>query len=1488
MLGINLRDLLAAEQAGGLSAIKNVGSSVITEQDLVCLNNYNDALRQGVNPMSAYYKTMMGASDAAKDLVTNAHNAEVNVEGLTVGVNNSKLAMIGARIATVALQAAISFGLAFAIQAVITLFQKLKDIIPTVENTAKWLKDSSTELKEIQDKIESLNTELNTTKQRIDELLRKDHLSIVESAELNKLKAYNAELERQIALQEAELKTTKGKNERNFVSSVNAIFNETNPVAGGGAYFSNRDEFKIMMGEYLHPTNENTKDIAKKWLDEFIPRLNEAIESISDYEYDSLSDEAKKAYDEVMDVQNAYLAATEGSFDTVFKSIFNQARFAEGKEALENAAKDGLTAKEVENLYNNNDSVKAMIDNMKDVGLINGITADTFSELATQIEVANQAVGTIAANEKVSFSDLISNENIQNTIDGFKTKLTTLSEALEDLRNGDLSDSDMIDLFKEFPELANHTDDLDVAINELIDSTQTEIGNQFEEWQKNMPTEEDSAALNNVYNALKNIRGELTNDDIDSFREKLNHIKTKESCENIDELTEKMKSYADEYNKLVGYGKNGNVDYNRRPVISADDVKVKYPEFDGDYATTYDQGYRVSDSNGKGYAITVTPILENGEILSQEELDSYVDNIINGSDNILEADTKNIIIHAEAEGEGDYWITNPDGSLEFDWERFNDQLIPAKEGHLEAYLTINSNVDELIPYAEKLGITVEQLIAIGDIPSILFDTAKQTSDKINELNSELDNLKNTYDDIADIIDNYNDNGYYTLDNLKSLLELEPEYINVLIDENGQINLNSQAYRDYASAKAKMLVVDQIKSLYETILAMSSEEVQAYANAEAYDTETKSLNDLISATTSYYLVLARAKDAQNNTTAYTDGLKQSFKTVANYAAIYDSWLNSLSGSNNEFSTTANETKAALEAQKKSLQSSKDALEDYKDSLENTKDALEDYKDSLSDAKDNLQDLIDLTTDYIKQLKEDEKDALEEQKDNFDDIIAKKKEALELAKEEREEADKLADKQNAVAKDKLALAIAQLDDSSAGKKAQKQTADSLASSQKDLSDYLYEKEYNARIAALEAEQEAFDNSIDEQIKKIDEYLDNARQLYEDACSMIDNDTGDLYGKLWGYTYKYTTQTRAEFDNLWNNAQEAIRRYKGDNDTLIGTMESLQRKIYDTDKQIDDLNTQIDNCESQMSNLDDAINATSDAISNTSSSIDSVSSSLDGLGASIASYIEQLNGLADVNVNNDNNGTTFWVSHNGKKYWTDKKYNGDTKSNRLLAAAELTKKIAQDVSGFDQYGLGIIQGYLGVGNGNVKQWYYDFQGKRYTAVSAKKENAISQIIRQIESDYGTYPASAATIYGQIKHYSGGTRNSASLAITQENGLEAIFGKLSSGQYTMMPQGSQVFTAVQTDNLYGFASDPQKFISDVIGKMSSFLSSSYGNFADSARGVTNKVTKYGGDVTMNFAPVTNIQGNADKTTISQMDKLYEKFKNRFMLEMLREKNNL
>lgn len=104
----------------------------------------------------------------------------------------------------------------------------------------------------------------------------------------------------------------------------------------------------------------------------------------------------------------------------------------------------------------------------------------------------------------------------------------------------------------------------------------------------------------------------------------------------------KIDKLADKYNELV----NGNVDYNKRPFVSPEYMRQSgWYEFDGDVATTYDVDYHVSDLTGKEYMIKVTPILDNGEVLSPQELDEYVDNVLNGTNDILSADKDNLVIN---------------------------------------------------------------------------------------------------------------------------------------------------------------------------------------------------------------------------------------------------------------------------------------------------------------------------------------------------------------------------------------------------------------------------------------------------------------------------------------------------------------------------------------------------------------------------------------------------------------------------------------------------------------------------------------------------------------------------------------------------------------------------------------------------------------------------------------------------------------------------
>ncbi len=81
---------------------------------------------------------------------------------------------------------------------------KIADRVYNAEKYAKKVLDKSAEkVDNVKSEIESLNSELQTTQNRIDELNAKENLTLVEREELERLKETNAELEREIRLKQS-------------------------------------------------------------------------------------------------------------------------------------------------------------------------------------------------------------------------------------------------------------------------------------------------------------------------------------------------------------------------------------------------------------------------------------------------------------------------------------------------------------------------------------------------------------------------------------------------------------------------------------------------------------------------------------------------------------------------------------------------------------------------------------------------------------------------------------------------------------------------------------------------------------------------------------------------------------------------------------------------------------------------------------------------------------------------------------------------------------------------------------------------------------------------------------------------------------------------------------------------------------------------------------------------------------------------------------
>lgn len=114
----------------------------------------------------------------------------------------------------------------------------------------------------------------------------------------------------------------------------------------------------------------------------------------------------------------------------------------------------------------------------------------------------------------------------------------------------------------------------------------------------------------------------------------------------LDSLNDKIKQTGEEMESTF----KGNVDLLHRQIIPAAKLAEKGWEDVGEgIATVFSSQYGVKDKKGNIREILVTPILPNGDVLSQEELERYIDEELEGAKDVLNADTKGIVISVDVD-----------------------------------------------------------------------------------------------------------------------------------------------------------------------------------------------------------------------------------------------------------------------------------------------------------------------------------------------------------------------------------------------------------------------------------------------------------------------------------------------------------------------------------------------------------------------------------------------------------------------------------------------------------------------------------------------------------------------------------------------------------------------------------------------------------------------------------------------------------------------
>lgn len=192
----------------------------------------------------------------------------------------------------------------------------------------------------------------------------------------------------------------------------------------------------------------------------------------------------------------------------------------------------------------------------------------------------------------------------------------------------------------------------------------------------------------------------------------------------------------------------------------------------------------------------------------------------------------------------------------------------------------------------RVEMTWDELIAkIAEAKEMAWSAGKEF-EKISE---SIDSIQSAYSTLNDVVTEYNENGFLSLDNLQALLSLEPQYLACLQMENGQLSINQEAMQNLVQARLAESKATVIQSAMDQLHALAAR-TEADAVTDSANAASNAVNGLGSYASALGIVSQDAIKAAGAVTAFNSavaGAKENkFVDQSEIDAILDSMNTSL--------------------------------------------------------------------------------------------------------------------------------------------------------------------------------------------------------------------------------------------------------------------------------------------------------------------------------------------------------------------------------------------------------------------------------------------------------------------------------------------------------------------------------------------------------------------------------------------------------------------
>lgn len=960
------------------------GGNKIRQSDIKPINDYINALKRGSKAPEAFKQHMLGCSVAAKRYVADARKAgkstDEMIEGLKKMPKASTAASAGLKALSVAGNMLVTMGISVAISLVIKGIQKLvhaqEEAIKKADEFIDKFNEQRNALTNNKKNIDSISEDYEKLANGVDSLGRNISLNTEEYSRYNEIVNQIAEMFPQMV----QGYTDEGNAiiaHKGNVEALTAAYEKQKQAAQEAIIVGSADVFK---GFKAAVDNQPLTALGKPGLSQMKDVVDKLVATGGDIDKiealkQSYANDYKKTTTWRATLNKAGL---DGGFlgNQQFSSEYIRDHLAT-IQALSNTLNTEIDTqaakiKPIMQAYlEQSKEYKGLDEDVQDIvkQIIGQFDTEFFEQFDDETQMASWVTNNIVnklggADGKEIVSEFQLMFKTQTKFNDGKITVNEYQEAV----------SNFLNLIKPLPdetekyiklvfgistdEKGNTHNDIDT----MVARVKAKLGNKFNDEIGTLKVSE-----------LKFLNGlDISSEEIKEWSDVLAMIDetSKKSNASLNTLNQKLaaskQELVDEFQKASDWGLDdyltdimdgtvqstfGNVDMNKRQIITwNDELKETYkdalkswnydPEI-GTIDTVFGASDRFGeDLNGEGFEIAFTPILPDGTFLSKETVSDYFDNILwealrddkVTADELKKLDEKGkkiggVLIHgifAGMDEEGNGWA---------------------------------DTVGKLMHFSGKYGST-------GIIKDSIADTEKQIQE-LGILAEKLDNIQSAYDKVKSAMEEYNEQGYLSVDTFQELASLEPEYfVRFLTDENGNIKLNTEAMYAYTDAIIDNMAYKQIDGILDYVEGLDKEQRELYLTKQATEEASDALAD-------YAAVAIQTRFA---TGELSEGGFEALQTMLNTVT---SWAKQtkdgtrqggLGKSDKSGSSKKDNAEKLAEAWKKEhLETLKDGLEEQKDILDRYKKDIDTFDFGLKIVEENdFSTKADLLTDKLDKL------------------------------------------------------------------------------------------------------------------------------------------------------------------------------------------------------------------------------------------------------------------------------------------------------------------------------------------------------------------------------------------------------------------------------------------------------------------------------------------------------------------------------------------